>query len=93
MLLSKAHKGDGRAIKALLLLPEKDRPDRHLPELENWEDADIMNLCSFRKWQPPPRKWAMGNWPNRDEMAAIREMVAVAHAAGTSLTHQPNDLP
>ncbi len=83
MLLSKAHNGDGRAIKALLLLTEKigriDTPELKLGGRGHYEFMLVPGMAtSTEEWQ-----WEIAN---RDEMAAIREMVAAARAAGISLT-------
>ena len=83
MLLSKAHSGDARAIKAMLVLTEKiariDTPEPKLAGPGNYEFMLIPGVAgSAEEWQ---RELNM-----RHEMAEIREMVAAAAAAGKFLT-------
>jgi hypothetical protein len=83
ILMSKAQNGDGLAFKAVLFLTEKiariDTPELNLAGHGNYECMFVPGMAtSSEEWQ-----WEISN---RHEMAAIRETVAAARAAGISLT-------
>src|SRR5438105_7474763 len=82
MLLSKAHSGDARAIKAVLVLTEKiariDTPEPKLAGPGNYEFMLVPGMAaSAEEWQ---RELNM-----RHEMAEIREIIAAGRAAGREL--------
>jgi hypothetical protein len=88
ILLSKAQNGDGRAIKAVLLVTERiARIDA--PELKFGGHGDYGFMLvpgvstSSEEWQ-----WDISI---RYEMAALRETIAAARAAGISLTTSQKD--
>jgi len=88
ILLSKAHNGDGRAIKAVLLVTEKiariDTPELKLGGRGNYEFMLVPGVAaSSEEWQ-----WDISV---RYEMAALRETIAAARAAGISLTTSQRD--
>src|SRR5258706_1733847 len=88
ILLSKAHNGDGRAIKAVLLVTEKiariDTPELKLGGRGNYEFMLVPGVAtSSEEWQ-----WGMSIGY---EMAALRETIAAARAAGISLTTSQRD--
>ena len=81
MLLTKAHKGDGRAIKATLYLTEKiariETPELKLGGLGNYEFMLIPGIATPEEWQ---REIAA-----RDQTAALRESIATARATTGTL--------
>src|SRR5258706_7435160 len=88
ILLSKAQNGDSRTIKAVLLVTEKiariDTPELKLGGRGNYEFMLVPGVAaSSEEWQ-----WGMSI---RYEMAALRETIAAARAAGISLTTSQRD--
>ena len=82
MLMSKAHSGDARAIKAMLVLTEKiariDTPEPKLAGPGNYEFMLVPGMAaSAEEWQ---RELNM-----RHELAEIREIIAAGRAAGREL--------
>jgi hypothetical protein len=82
-ILSQAHNGDVRAFKAALFLIEQiariDTPELKLAGHGDYEFMFVPGVAtSAEEWQ-----WEIAS---RHEMAAIREAVAAARAAGISLT-------
>ncbi len=87
-ILSQAHNGDGRAFKAALFLTEMigrmDAPELKLAGHADYEFMLVPGVAtSAEEWQ-----WEISS---RHEMAAIRETVATARAAGISLTTSQMD--
>jgi hypothetical protein len=87
-ILSQAHNGDVRAFKAALFLIEQiariDTPEVKLAGHGDYEFMLVPGVAtSSEEWQ-----WEISN---RHEMAAIREAVAAARAAGISLTPSQMD--
>jgi len=83
MLLAKAHNGDGRAIKAMLYLTEKigriNNAELKLGGRGNYEFMLVPGVAtSSEEWQ---REIAA-----RDQMADLRETIAVARATGNPPT-------
>ena len=82
ILLTKAHHGDGRAIKAMFLLTEKigriENADLKLGGLGNYEFMLVPGMAaSSEEWQ---REIAA-----RDQTAALRESIATARATTGTL--------
>src|SRR5450755_1984803 len=81
MLLTKAHHGDGRAIKAMFLFTEKigriENADLKLGGLGNYEFMLIPGVATPEEWQ---REIAA-----RDQTAALRESIATARATTGTL--------
>jgi hypothetical protein len=82
MLLTKAHKGDGRAIKATLYLTEKiariETPELKLAGPGNYDFMLVPGMAaSSEEWQ---REIAA-----RDQTAALRESIATARATTGTL--------
>jgi Family of unknown function (DUF5681) len=81
ILLTKAHHGDGRAIKAVFLLTEKigriENADLKLGGLGNYEFMLVPGIATPEEWQ---REIAA-----RDQTAALRESIATARATTGTL--------
>src|SRR5450755_1972704 len=81
ILLTKAHHGDGRAIKAVFLLTEKigriENADLKLGGLGNYEFMLVPGIATPEEWQ---REIA-----TRDQTAALRESIATARATTGTL--------
>jgi hypothetical protein len=85
MLLTKAHKGDGRAIKAMFLLTEKigrtENADQKLGGLGNYEFMLIPGIATPEEWQ---REIAA-----RDQPRPFDKPAAGGPIAARSITRRP----